>query len=215
MAMSVLVEKFRNAPEGAALLDHFSIATLARAVIDAALMVMYISEPRLTRDEWDLRRQVLFLHDLTNRKRFLTAVGRAGGPRDFAFFESYEELKIELRGKIRGLVEGLGYPGERADELVKGQTIFIEGGRGAAREAGWDVDAFEFHQAYLSNWVHSHPVSFLRADEYGISFSKPSAFQIAFSASVIDICTGCLEDATKRMGEFTGRMEADPVGQLD
>ena len=84
MAISVLVEKFRNAPEDAALLDHFSIATLARAVIDAALMVMYVSDPNLERDEWDLRRQVLFLHDLTNRKRFLTAVGRAGGSQDFA-----------------------------------------------------------------------------------------------------------------------------------
>jgi len=39
--------------------------------------------------------------------------------------------------------------------------------KGAAREAGWGLNAFEFEQAYYSAYGHSHPVSFMKADEQG------------------------------------------------
>jgi hypothetical protein len=49
-----IIKSFQRSPEDSAILDHFSIAVLARCVIDGSLMTMYISHPTLTRDEWNL-----------------------------------------------------------------------------------------------------------------------------------------------------------------
>jgi hypothetical protein len=95
------------------------------------------------------------------------------------------------------------------------QAVFIGGARGAAREAGWNVDDFEFQQSYLSNWVHSHPVSFIRADEQKLSFSHPSEYQLNFCASVLEIVVPYLNAAISRMDKLTGSVNADPIGKLD
>jgi hypothetical protein len=213
MSILLLVDRYHQSPVGHALLDHASIATLGRASIDTALMTMYLSEPSLTADEWNLRRHILYLHDLTNRKRFLLpmqALGKTSS--ELPFFENYDQMKSNLREEVQRLSQLLQYSAARATELSSGQKVFIEGSRGAAREAGWDPDQFEFNQVYLSNWVHAHPVSFMRADETDISFSHPSEFQMGFSALVLGMVELCLRDVTDRVRTFTATMEADPVG---
>lgn len=215
LSVTAIIEKYQAAPRGEALLDHFSVATLGRAIIDASLMTKYISEPSLTADEWDLRRQILFLHDLTTRKRFLTALELAGQPRDTGFFEGYAAAKERLKAKIEDLAAKLGHAPEQANQLSDGQKVFVGGSRGAAREAGWDVQEFEFHQSYLSNWVHSYPVSFMRADEQGISFSDPSNYQFWLCQMVLETSADYLDDVNARMRLFTGSAEADPVGPFE
>ena len=215
MAISALMEKHNYAPQGAKLLDHFSIAALGRTVIDASLMVMYISEPKLTRAEWDLRRQILFLHDLSNRNRFLKSVAKIKTENDSDFLQSYDVVKPKIIEKIQSLSIGLGHSYTEIEEFCSGQRVYVQGAQGAAREAGWNVDLFAFMQSYLSNWVHSHPVSFMRADEHKISFSNPSEYQKGQVCLVLDVCTECLNDTNARMAKFSGNISKDPVGQLD
>ncbi|WP_027146771.1 hypothetical protein [Mesorhizobium sp. WSM3626] len=215
LSVMAIFEKYQGSPEGETLLDHFSVATLGRAIIDASLMTKYISEPSLTANEWDLRRQILYLHDLTTRKRFLTAIELAGQPRDTSFFENYAAAKEKLKSKIEDLSAKLGYEPERAEKFNNGQLVFIDGSRGAAREAGWNVDVFEFQQSYLSNWVHSYPVSFMRVDEQEISFSNPSHYQFSLCETVLETSIGYLDDVNARMRLFTGSAEADPVGPFE
>ena len=80
-------------------MDHFSLAALGRVAIDASLMTMYISDPKINLEEWDLRRKICRLHELFNRKRFLTATGEE----DVPFFRTYEQRKDELRSRISTL----------------------------------------------------------------------------------------------------------------
>jgi len=190
-------------------LDHFSTATLGRAVVDASIMTMYISEPSLSTDSWNLRRHVLFLHDLTNRKRFLAALGE-----EFPFFENYDQIKSDLKRAIADFGVRLGLSGEEITKLQDGQ-VFVSGVRGAIREAGWLQDSFEFHQAYFSAYVHSHPVSFMRADEHAISFVEPSPFQLAFCAIVLEACSGYISAVTERMASFSKVDGGDPLGHIE
>ena len=178
-------------------------------------MTMYISDPNLNREQWDLRRQIFRLHELFNRKRFLTAWGTKDQTPNLPFFETYEKRKVTLRARIDTLAKQLGYTSEQIEGFLKGQYVFIDGARGAAREAGWDMDAFDFHQAYLSNWVHSHPVSFLRFTEQGISFSHPSDYQINFCGTVLEITMPYIRKTTDRMRSFTGSKDLDAIGHLD
>ncbi|WP_316227717.1 hypothetical protein [Bradyrhizobium sp. SZCCHNR3015] len=216
MSMGAILSHCRRVLQEAGLLDHFSLAALGRAALDASLMTMYISDPGLDRDRWDLRRRIFHLHELFNRKRFLTAAGAgAESVLKLPFFETYEERKAALRSRIEILAAQLGYTPVQIEGFLKGQLVFIDGARGAAREAGWDADAFDFHQAYLSNWVHSHPVSFLRFDDQGISFSRPSEYQLHFCGTVLEITMPYVRNVTGRMTAFTGSSQFDKVGHLD
>ena len=101
MSLHKLSSKPQSMPEGNRLLDHFSAAALARCIVDSGIMTLYLSEPSLTLPQWDLRRHILFLHDLTNRKRFLTSLVKAqgGGPKP-PFFDNYDETKRGLLSVI-------------------------------------------------------------------------------------------------------------------
>jgi hypothetical protein len=75
MTMDMIFSDHRRVLETGDLLDHFSLAALGRIALDASVMAMYISDPNLNRERWDLRRQIFRLHELFNRNRFLTASG--------------------------------------------------------------------------------------------------------------------------------------------
>jgi len=199
---------------GCGLLDHFSIAALGRVSCDSALMVMYLSKLDITYDEWNLRSYVLYLHDLCNRKRFLTSVGSVDGKAIFPFFDNYKKEKEKLKILIV-------YYGQKCrkkkcdiDALCKGNIVFVDGVRGAVREAGWDVNGYEFFQSYLSAYVHSHPVSFLKAEEHKINFEYPSDFQFAFCAQIFPFLSDISCDVQNRMEVFS-RLGGDRLGQFD
>ncbi|MGY3506333.1 hypothetical protein [Bradyrhizobium sp. USDA 4471] len=212
LSIKLILDK--HSSEGRGLLDHFSVATLGRAATDAGLMTLYIAQPSLKQKEWELRRAMLYLHELLNRKRFLTSSVAEADRGALPFFQTYEAQKVKFREQIEALAKQLLFSDEVIKEFLTGQKVFIGGARGAAREAGWDLDRFDFQQAYLSNWVHSHPVSFIRADEQEISFSHPSKYQFNFCATVLEIVLPYLEVTTSRMEKFTGSVDADPVGKL-
>lgn len=196
------------------LLDHFSIAKLTRTLFDASIMTLYLSEPSLNEAEWDLRRQVLFLNDASNRKRFLKAMHKhAGKTLSAEELDAHRQNKDQVLAMIARRGKELGLDENRIDEISKGQLVFIEGVRGAVREAGLDTNEFDFIHVYLSNHVHSHPVSLLRQEK--ISFEAPTEFQMSFCGFCLEAATAYLESVNSRVEEFTGDMARDPNGHID
>ena len=195
------------------LLDHFSIGVLARSLIDSAIMTLYLSEPRLSKAEWDFRRHVLLIHDIANRRRFLTAMrkhAKQSTPPEED--EEYKRSRAEISAVIERRGKELSLPATRILDLSKGQTVFIDGVRGALREAGLDVEYFDFFHTYLSNHVHAHPVSYMRANEQRISFETPSDFQFYFCSLCLETGAEYLGAVTDRVAAFTGSESRDPNG---
>lgn len=93
--------------------------------------------------------------------------------------------------------------------------MFVDGIRGAVREAGLSVELFDAHNAYLSQFVHGYPVSFMRADDHAISFEEPSEYQKYLSSYVMTAVADYTKAATARMNEFCGSAARDPLGQVD
>lgn len=202
--------------DDASFLDHYSLATLSRTVIDSSIMVHYLSEPKLNALEWEIRRNVIYLHDANNRKRFLRyAMKLVNFPPD----EVSENLKEDDKQKIIGIIKNcgaeLGYSSDKVNRLLSGQHVFIDGLRGAVREADLDLGQFEFSYTYLSNHVHSHPVSYIRAKQMALSFLKPSEFQYVLSGFCLETVCMHLHLVTKRIDLFTGHISRDPNGQID
>ena len=176
-------------------------------------MTMYLSEPSLSHTQWLLRREVLHLHEMTNRKRFLEPSGKLspGLATTLPFFERYENSKKDSRARILSFCNELSIDPAKSAKLQEGQFVFTEGSRGAAREAGWDIDAHEFEQAYYSAYVHTHPVSFMKMDEQQISWSVPSEFQKNFVSTALASASRYLDCSNARIESFTGSEERDPL----
>jgi len=216
MTIQLIYNHARGLDDNYGFLDHFSIATLTRSVIDSAIMALYLSEPSLSKVEWDLRRQVLFLHDLTNRKRFLTAAYKSQNNTESEKDKrEYKEAKTRIVNQILKCCTELTMSEERTLELSKGQLVFQNGVRGAIREAGLDVVQFDFLYTYLSNHVHSHPVSLMRAKQHNISFERPSDFQFGMCGLCLESGAQYLDAATARVEAFTGHFDRDPNGHID
>lgn len=214
MSIQLLYRNSVNQEPEFGLLDHFSIATLTRTLVDASIMTLYLSEPSLTKAEWDLRRQVLFLHDATNRKRFLKSMYKhAGSTLSAQEIDAHRQKKDVILKMIVQRGRELGLEESRIDELSKGQLVFMDGVRGAVREAGLDTNEFDFINVYLSNHVHSHPVSLLRQDK--ISFEAPTDFQMSFCGFCLEAATVYLGTVNTRVNEFTGSCSRDPIGHLN
>lgn len=175
-------------------------------------MTMYISEPSLTLTQWDFRRQLLFLHDANNRSRFLGPLRKYG---EIPFFETSDEIRMWIKEKIFTLGVSLSIDASAVETYQKGFSIFIDGVRGAAREAKWDIDTFEFDQSYLSAYVHTHPVSFIRADQHQVTFSGISQFQADFLQYVYTSVAGYTGSVTTRMSSFSDPDKGDPNGHLE
>ena len=198
------------------LLDHFSIGALTRTLIDSCIMTLYLSEPSLSIAEWDLRRHVLFLHDLTNRRRFLSAMRKHAKQSPPANDDTdYKQAKNNIASVIRRRATELALPEDRIQELLKGQIVFLDGVRGAIREAELDVDHFDFMHTYLSNQVHSHPVSYVRAEDQKISLETPSNFQFSFCGLCLEAGAQYLAAMTARVEAFTGDAKRDPNGHIE
>lgn len=196
------------------LLDHFSIGTLGRAALDASLMCMYISDPVLTKDQWLLRLAILGLHDVSNRKRFFGAALGKKGLSEQNFFDDYQLRSAEEKTKIVSIGQNMGLHSDEIEKLMSGQNVYINGVNGAVKEAGWQKGDFSFYQSYFSAYVHSHPVSFFRANQHQITFDKPSEFQKVFSATVLSAVLRYLPAVNKRIEKFCNTVKDDHLGLI-
>lgn len=192
--------------------DHHSICSLGRVCFDAALMLHYLSEPSLNIAEWNLRRKVLYLHDISNRHRFLKFAKK------IAKGSLQEEIddKWIRDGIIADILVHLGELGRATDpNFTNGQMVYVDGVRGAVREAGWDVNEFEFQQAYLSNFVHTHPVSYMRATEHAIDFENPSPAQYAAALIAVTVSLSTAVSANERCLNFLSKDGDKLAGYFD
>ncbi|MEJ6395603.1 hypothetical protein V8J82_20255 [Gymnodinialimonas sp. 2305UL16-5] len=215
MSIEAVLGPFPSDGHRGGFLNHFSLIALARTVYDAALMTLYVAHLSSTEDQWNLRRHVLYLHDLCNRKRFLkplTKIEPAVQPIDNS---TYQRVRDDLTLKISLYGRKLGKNDKEISELCTGQRVFVDGARGAARLVGWDLNAYDFKQAFFSNWVHSHPVSFLRANEQKISMVEASDHQLAVSALALDTAWEATDACNEVMSNFVGTIERDPLGPIE
>jgi len=129
MTLQMIVEDVVRTDSG--LFDHFTVGTITRSIIDASLMAMYLSEPSLSFPQWQLRREILHLHKMANRKRFLEPQGMvipSDGP-PLPFFDTYEQAKKDSRGRIALYGKAVGLDHDKITKLQEGQWVFVDGAR--------------------------------------------------------------------------------------
>jgi hypothetical protein len=87
----------KRGPTDGGVLDHGSIAALARNLLEAWVMFLYLTDPALAEDQWLLRRAVLELHDCTTRYRMLKDIGDGDSKEVQDFKSKIDPLKNLIR----------------------------------------------------------------------------------------------------------------------
>lgn len=189
--------------------DHHAMMALARMVVEGSTMIAYLLDP-VAEEEEDFRHLLLELHDTVNRLHLVSALdGEADDLR-----EGRKQLVAQLQAH-----SGFGkVPERRRERLMTGEEMFVVGMRAVAvKMMGWDERRFGGTYSYLSAHAHSSPVSFMRMEEHGIDYLKPSIKQIELPAFALLVAAECLRRSMLRMvdrhPEVIPRLPADELAR--
>lgn len=181
-------------------LDHTSIAAVSRNMLEASVMFCYLAQRGITDEQWELRRNVIWLHDATSRHKIFKSmeaiVDNNGGDADRKKVINDLRFKVSQSKLFSQLEE------ERRKKILAGSEMYVNGLRSAARIAGWDKHEFDGTYTYLSQHSHSAPVSFLRMAEHNINFSNPSDAQLAISSLALQVSQRSLNVCSRRIAEL-------------
>jgi Family of unknown function (DUF5677) len=179
-------------------LDQSSIASLARGMMEAAAMLAYISDETLTDEQWNLRKQVLWLHDATTRYKM------------FSNWKNEEQTKglrqsmEEIKTRISVFAEFQSLTPDRQKRIMAGSEMYLHGLRGAIRLMDWDAADFDATYGYLSSHSHSAPVSFIRLGDHGVDFKKPTRAQQDIASFAMEVANNVLAFSTGRIASLFG-----------
>lgn len=164
-------------------------------MIEAAILAFYISDTALTPEQWELRKNVLWLNDATTRHRMFTGLGGSQAPG-----EGREAIAM-LRGRVEASAEFQSLEDERKRKILSGSEVYLHGLRAAVRGLGWQVEEFNGMYAYLSAHSHSSPVSFIRMDEHGVDYRNPTRAQKSIAGISLEWSWKNLKAVTDRLEE--------------
>ena len=186
-------------------LDHYSISVLARNVIESALMFLYLSEDRVSDDDWALRGRILDLHDMVLKLRLFKSIKAK---------EQYQQCKEEvtrLRDEIKRLEAFKKMDIDWQERLLSGHELYVGGLRSTLGLAGFEGDYFDGMYAYLSSQVHVSPTSFYKSDRR-LSFRSPSHYQYYFASYALAHARMFLLRAALKLansvGSFSDKIDA-------
>lgn len=94
-------------------LDHASISSLARGLIENIAVLLYVGDSDISDAEWQCRKQLIDLHDYRTRHEFLTLLGV---PSDS---ESPSDTFRELKRRLKGNSFFLHFAGPTTKETVE------------------------------------------------------------------------------------------------
>jgi len=122
--------------------------------------------------------------------------------------KDFPAVSIEIKERIRANSNFRKFAKSEQNRLTSGQSVFVNGLRGAIREVGFDVNWYDYNQSYFSSFIHAHPISFMRTDFHKMDFqeTQPAQFvtcMAAFAAivEVFGVITPAIEQTNREIRE--------------
>ena len=184
--------KSLGGPSDMSVLDHSSIAALARNLLEASVLFAYVSNPEIAENAWLLRREVLELHKATADYRASKNVGDADAT-------ECKEKMTSLKTAIASDEQFKLLKTELQENILRGQQQYIHGLRGAVKEAGRDVEEFDGIYQMRSSYAHSAPISFPAGNSKDPIVGVMPELQYQLVGLALQYVTGWLSFACERM----------------
>jgi hypothetical protein len=161
---------------GISYLDHASIASLSRALIENVAVVRYIGDIEISEDEWNCRKLIVDVHDCVNRTEFLRLLGDES--------DEAETLK-RLQARLKENIFFTTLQANRQQRLLNGEDMFIDGRHRSMLVFGWGDGHTRGIYKYLSHQSHSLSMAFHRTQANDL-YAPNSQYARAIAGASID-----------------------------
>lgn len=143
--------------------DFPSVAAVTRAIVEARLTFYYLAIEKIPRDEWEVRWNVLNLHDCERRIRLFT------NSDNIEEANAFKEVKLELQDRLNNNSHFLkmrdAMSEKQANAMLTGRDAYLESFGVIAEKCGIEKKKFDWIYMLLSNQVHVLPMSYYRTGE--------------------------------------------------
>ena len=172
--------------------DFGTIASLARDLIDAVVMMFYVTDP-VDDEVWQMRKWILDLHDCTARIQLFEALEQRDSV--VAFTSARKEI-------VQKLIASLAFQSlskEFRNKLIKGERVMVVTKESVLDQMGVHQKHFTAMNKLISAQVHTTPLGWYRMHENGRGAGKGTEAEIGYCALAFEYGRGYLEKASERM----------------
>jgi hypothetical protein len=140
--------------------DTTSIATLVRAIVEAAHAFHYLAVEEIPEDERRARFILVELHYQAEYCRILAGLGCNADE-----YAAESELVGALKTKLQESTYFQTLPAKRQKNVLRAEGPYFRNNAMIAEYFGFDCDQFRALYKWLSNYAHNHPFSYIRVSE--------------------------------------------------
>lgn len=160
--------------------DYSTSCSITRNIIECFLMFYYLCVDDVDQSEKEARQLLFNLHDCAQRKRMFAQV-ESTQEKQFGEMLRTTQETLEKNPYFQGLLE------KKRKRYIKGDTALFVAKNDIVKAAGFDVNEFRFLYRFLSNQVHSLPMSFYRVGIQERGRGVESDVEVGYTA--LCLCT--------------------------
>jgi hypothetical protein len=170
--------------------DYASVCSVARNIVECYLIFHYLCVQKVDDTEWEARWRLFNLHDCIQRTKMFSSLNIAPEGEEARVIEiTLDELKAN--GYFQGLTQ------KQQRHYLKGNNALFMSQDQIVQSYGGDVNEFRFLYRFLSNQVHSLPMSFYRMSEQERGRGVESEVEVGYTALCLDTAHQYFDQACK------------------
>lgn len=166
--------------------DFASVASQARAILEARLLFYYVSKEPKNDDEWNVKLSTMHMNDCMKR---IDMFSTSGNQKSLDF---YNEQKKEIESELTSNDYFLKLDNGTRKRILAGKIMTIETRDELIVEVGDDVDSFRVLFDFLSHYTHILPMSFYKLEANGRGTGCYNLFDHAYIYMVMGVVKECL-----------------------
>jgi hypothetical protein len=176
-----------------ATIDHGSIASLCRNLIEASILLSYVTEDGVSEEESTCRRLLFCVHDCSSRVRLFKGINAK---------KQYADQK-EILKDLRNELSNNSFFSKLTEDVRKraltGAAFYLRGVRSAAINAGWTEEFFDGMYSYLSSQPHFAPMSHFGMSWHSVDYKAVSDCQMTIVGVALEQACNALSAARDRI----------------
>jgi hypothetical protein len=173
--------------------DYASVCSITRNIIECYLIFYYLCIQVVDDTEWEARWRLFNLHDCMQRIKMFAVLNIAPE------WEASKVIEITIY-ELNSNSYFQGFTQKQQQYYLKGNTALFMSQDQIVQSYGGDVNHFRFLYRFLSNQVHSLPMSFYRVGEQERGRGVESEVEVGYTALCLDTAHQYLDQACKNYG---------------
>lgn len=166
--------------------DFSSVAAQARAIMEARLLLFYISKESESDDEWSVKLNTMHMNDCMKRIDMFSTGGNQKS------LEFYLEQKQEIESRLMSNDYFLALDNGTRKRILAGKAMTIQSRDDLIQEVGDNPDSFRVLFDFLSHYTHILPMSYYKAEANGRGTGCFNVYDHAYIYMAMVLVKECL-----------------------